>query len=133
MSGISDPIADLLTRIRNGISSQLRYVDVDTSNLKVSIVKILKEQGYISNFLVKQDGCIGKMRIFLKYGNGRNPVIQGLKRISKPGLRCYIRHNRIPKVLGGMGIAILSTSQGILAGHDARRKKVGGELLCYVW
>ncbi len=133
MSGVSDPIADLLTRLRNAAKAKLRYVDVSTSKIKIAIVEILKEQGYIENFLVKMDETRGKMRIFLKYGARRESIIQGLKRASKPGLRRYVSYQDIPLVLGGMGVAILSTSKGVIAGKQAYREKTGGELLCYVW
>ena len=126
----NDPIAELLTRIRNAQTAQHRYVDIMASNMRVSIVKILKERGFIENYLVNDKQK--KMRIFLKYVN-RNPVINGLKRISSPGLRKYVSVYKIPKVLDGIGIAILSTSKGIMADATAREQKVGGELLCTIW
>jgi small subunit ribosomal protein S8 len=128
---INDPIADLLTRIRNARNARHRYVDLRLSKVKLQIIKVMHEQGYIDNFLVDEER--GKTRIFLKYGDGREPVIKGLKRISSPGLRRYIGYRQIPKIYGGMGIAILSTPSGIVDGETARQKKVGGELLCYVW
>ena len=133
MSGVSDPIADLLTRLRNATSAKLRYVDIGTSKVKIAIVEILKQQGYIENYLVKKDGSRGKMRIFIKYGVKRSSVMQGLKRVSRPGLRRYVGSQELPKVLGGMGIAIISTSQGLMACSEARKRKIGGELLCYIW
>lgn len=131
---VSDPIADFLTRIRNSIKAQHRYVDVKWSKIKQNIAEILKNQGFIENFLVKQDNKQrGTMRIFLKYVDGRQPVIQGIKRVSKPGLRQYVGHEDIPHFYGGMGLSILSTSQGVMAGRDARNRNIGGELLCLVW
>ena len=130
---ISDPIADLLTRIRNSISAEHKYVDVDDSKLKLAILKILKEQGFIENFLHREALPQGVIRIFLKYVAGRRPLIKGLKRISKPGGRRYVKHQEIPRVLRGMGISILSTSQGLMIGEEARQKKLGGEVLCFIW
>ncbi len=131
---ISDPIADFLTRIRNSIKAQHRYVDIGWSKLKQNLAEILKNQGFIENYLVKQDNKNrGTIRIFLKYAEGRQPVIQGLKRISKPGLRRYIGHEDIPRFYGGLGLSIVSTSQGVMAGTEARNRKIGGELLCLVW
>lgn len=131
---MNDPIADLLTRIRNGLAAEHRYVDVRWSQLKENIVKILKESGFIENFLVKHDPTHrGTMRIFLKYTQGRKPVITGIKRMSKPGLRRYVGSTDIPHFHGGLGLSILSTSQGVIAGNVAQQRKVGGELLCLVW
>ena len=130
----SDPIADLLTRIRNAISAQHRYVDIRWSKLKQNIAEILKSQGFIDSYLVKQDNRNrGTIRVFLKYTDGRMPVIQGLRRVSKPGLRRYVGHQEIPRFYGGLGVSILSTSQGVMAGNDAKNRKLGGELLCFVW
>jgi small subunit ribosomal protein S8 len=126
-----DPIADLLTRIRNARTARHRYVDFQPSKIKVNIIKILQEQGFVDNFLVDDEA--GKGRVFLKYAHGREPVIQGLKRVSTPGLRRYVNSKRIPKVLGGMGIAIISTPRGVMDGESARKQKLGGELLCLVW
>lgn len=128
---LNDPISDLLTRIRNAQKAQHRYVDVGFSNMKHDIVRILKEQGLVDNFLVDPEQR--RMRIHLKYDQYREPLVQGLKRISKPGLRRYVKSAEIPKVLGGMGVAILSTPIGILDGKTAREKRVGGELLCFIW
>lgn len=129
----NDPISDLLTRIRNAIQAKHRYVDVMNSRMNRYIIAILKEQGFVENFMVKEEDRHGVIRLLLKYVDGRNPVINGLTRISKPGLRKYVNHSAIPLVCGGLGISIVSTSQGVMAGHEARRNKVGGELLCYVW
>lgn len=131
---MSDPIADFLTRIRNAIKAGHRYVDMSWSKMLQSISEILKNQGFIENYLVKVDeNKRGKIRIFLKYAQGRRPVIQGLKRVSKPGLRRYVKSSDIPKFYGGMGLSILSTSKGVIAGLDAVKSEVGGELLCLVW
>jgi small subunit ribosomal protein S8 len=128
---LHDPISDLLTRIRNAKLAEHRFVDLNLSKAILSIAKILKEQGLIENYLVNEEHR--KMRIFLKYSDGRESVIQGLKRISCPGLRRYVGYKKIPRVLGGMGIAILSTPKGIVDGETARKLQVGGELLCLVW
>ena len=131
---ISDPIADFLTRIRNALKAQHRYVDIGWSKLKQNIADILKNQGFIEGYLVKHDNKNrGTIRIFLKYGEGRQPVIQGIKRVSKPGLRQYVGYQDIPKFFGGMGLSIVSTSRGVMAGSDAKDLKIGGELLCLVW
>lgn len=131
---ISDPIADFLTRIRNAIKAQHRYVDIDWSKMKQNLAEILKNQGFVENFLVKHDNKNrGTIRIFLKYADGRHPVIQGLKRVSKPGLRQYVGHQDIPRFYGGLGLSIISTSQGVMAGSEAKDRKIGGELLCLVW
>lgn len=133
MSTTNDPISDLLTRIRNSVHAKHRFVDVMNSRMNRYIVAILKDQGFIENFMIKEDGVHGVIRILLKYVEGRNSVIHGLTRISKPGLRKYVNHDAIPLVCGGLGISIVSTSKGVMVGHDARRNKVGGELLCFVW
>ena len=130
----NDPVADLLTRIRNAAKAQHRYVDINWSKLKENVAKILKTYGFIENYMVKKDqNSRGTLRIMLKYANDRQPVISGLKRISKPGLRRYVGHSDIPKFYGGLGVSILSTSKGVMAGKDAANEKVGGELLCVVW
>jgi small subunit ribosomal protein S8 len=129
----SDPIADFLTRIRNATSARHRFVDIRWSKLKQNVAEILKNQGFIENYLVKQDNKNrGTIRVFLKY-EGREPVLKGLTRMSKPGLRHYIRHQDIPMFYGGLGVSILSTSQGVMSGYDAHKKGIGGELLCLVW
>lgn len=131
---MNDPIADFLTRIRNACKAQHRYIDVDWSKIKQYIAEILKEQGFIENYLVKQDSqSRGTIRVFLKYSMGRSSVIQGLKRVSKPGLRKYVKHDEIPTFFGGMGVSILSTSEGVIGGQEARKRKIGGELICMVW
>jgi len=129
---VNDPVADFLTRIRNSTQALHRYTDVTWSKMNQNLAEILKNQGYIENYLVKQDKGRGTMRIFLKY-EGRQPVIQGLKRASKPGLRRYVGHTDIPHFYGGLGLSILSTSQGVISGNEASKRKIGGELLCLVW
>ncbi|MCH9630495.1 MAG: 30S ribosomal protein S8 [Chlamydiia bacterium] len=126
-----DPVSDLLTRIRNAKSAKHRYVDVINSRLIKEIVEVLKEAGFIENFLTSDNKRT--LRVFLKYAKNRQPVIQGLKRLSKPGLRKYVGYKRIPTVLGGLGITILSTPRGVVSGSTAKRNKAGGELLCCVW
>ena len=127
----NDPIADLLTRMRNAISARHRYVDFALSNLKINLLKVLKERGLIENYLINEENK--KARVFLKYSEGRDPLITGLRRMSSPGLRRYVKYRSIPKIDGGMGVVILSTPKGIIDGDTARKLKVGGELLCYVW
>lgn len=128
-----DPIADLLTRIRNASMANHRYVDVPWSVLNQNIVQVLRDEKFVEHYLVKQEDAKSTMRIFLRYTSTREPVIQGLKRISSPGCRRYVGYAKIPRVFNGLGISIVSTSKGVLAGSKARRDKVGGELLCYVW
>ncbi len=129
----SDPIADLLTRIRNASSAKHRYLDVSWSKMREAIVKILKENGFIAHYLVKEENKRKTMRVFLKYTSDREGVIHGLKRVSKPSLRKYIPSQKIPTVLGGMGISIVSTSKGVVDGKTARELNIGGELLCLAW
>jgi small subunit ribosomal protein S8 len=126
-----DPISDLLTRLRNALTARRRFVDLGLSRQKHEILKVLEKQGFIEHILVDEEHK--KMRVFLRYADGREPLLQGLKRISKPSLRNYIKRDEIPKISGGLGVAILSTSQGIVDGETARVKGIGGELLCYVW
>lgn len=129
----SDPIADLLTRIRNGLKGQHRFIDVRWSRLKQALAEVLKNEGFIDNYLVKSEGTQGTMRIFLKYSQGRRPVIQGLKRMSTPGRRLYVTCEDIPHFFGGLGVAIVSTPKGVMAGQEARKQRLGGEILCQVW
>lgn len=129
----SDPVADFLTRIRNGLHAKHRYCDVSWSKMKQGLAEILKKEGFIENYLVKKEGTIGTIRVFLKYTKDRHPVIQGIKRVSKPGCRRYTGHQDIKGVFGGMGLTVLSTSHGLMSGSEARSKKLGGELLCTVW
>ncbi|MFD1465958.1 30S ribosomal protein S8 [Lapidilactobacillus mulanensis] len=130
---MTDPIADYLTRIRNANMVRHDALDVPASTIKKDISEILKREGFIRDYEVTEDGKQGMIRVFLKYGANRQRVISGLKRISKPGLRSYVKADDVPKVLNGLGIAILSTSEGVLTDKEARAKNVGGEVLAYVW
>ena len=130
---ITDPIADLLTRIRNANTSKHETVDVPASNMKKAIVEILNNEGYIKGYQVIEDGKQGVIRIALKYGPKNEKVISGLKRVSKPGLRYYASADELPRVLKGLGIAIISTSKGVISDKEARKLGVGGEVICYVW
>ncbi|MCI8883612.1 MAG: 30S ribosomal protein S8 [Lachnospiraceae bacterium] len=131
---MSDPIADMLTRIRNANTAKHDTVDVPSSKMKIAIADILVNEGYIAKYDIVEDGSFNTIRITLKYGKDKNEkIITGLKRISKPGLRVYAGKNEIPKVLGGLGVAILSTNQGVITDKEARKLAVGGEVLAYVW
>ena len=130
---ITDPIADMLTRIRNANSAKQETVDVPASNMKKSIAQILLDEGYIKSFQLIDDGTQGVIRIALKYNAGKEKVISGLKRVSKPGLRVYAGADELPKVLRGLGIAIISTSKGVMTDKAARAAHVGGEVLAFVW
>ena len=130
---VSDPIADMLTRIRNGAMVRHDSVTMPASKMKLNIAKILKQEGYISGFEVSGTGAEREMKITLKYQERNKSVISGLKRMSKPGLRLYVQRNEIPRVYGGMGIAILSTSRGVVPSYKAWKQGLGGELLCYIW
>jgi small subunit ribosomal protein S8 len=130
---MTDPVADLLTRIRNGLSSKKAFVDAPSSKLKVEIAKILKEEGYILNFKVTEDSHQGTLQVDLKYTPDGRPAIDGIRRASKPSRRVYARKDEIKPVLGGLGVAILSTSRGLMTDKSARREGVGGEILCRVW
>ena len=129
----SDPIADLLTRIRNASRAEHEKVDIPASKLKVKISELLKDEGFIKNYRLIEDDKQGVLRVYLKYSDDGEPVIHGIERISRPGRRVYRGKEAIPQVLGGLGLAIVSTSQGVLSGQDAVRKGVGGEVLCQVW
>ena len=130
---ITDPVADMLTRIRNANSAKHETVDVPASNLKKAIAQILLDEGYIKSFQVVEDGTQGVIRIALKYLPGKEKVITGLRRVSKPGLRVYAGADELPKVLRGLGIAIVSTSKGVMTDKKARQAHVGGEVLAFVW
>ncbi|MBM6921122.1 30S ribosomal protein S8 [Phocea massiliensis] len=130
---ITDSIADLLTRIRNANTAKHDTVDVPASNMKKSIAQILVDEGYIKSFQVIDDGKQGIIRITLKYGENKTPVISGLRRVSKPGLRIYSGSEEMPKVMKGLGIAIVSTSKGVMTDRKARQENVGGEVLAFVW
>ncbi len=130
---MTDPIADMLTRIRNAQKAKFRRVDIPASRVKKAIAELLLREGYVRSVKFIDEGPQGVIRIYIKYTEEKAPVIEGIKRVSRPGLRIYAAKNEIPKVLGGYGTAILSTSRGILTGHEARMMGVGGEVLCKVW
>ena len=130
---ISDPIADMLTRIRNAIMAQHDFVLVPTSRMKLSIARILKEEGFIRNYEVLRDKPQRVIKVYLKYSDKNQSVLSGLERVSKPGLRVYTQRKEIPRVYGGAGIAIISTPKGVMTGQQAWRQEIGGELLCYIW
>ena len=130
---ITDPIADMLTRIRNANSAKHETVDVPASNMKKAIAEILNNEGYIKSYQIIEDGKQGVIRITLKYGNNKEKVISGLKRVSKPGLRIYAGAEELPRVLKGLGIAIVSTSKGVMTDKEARKLNIGGEVLAFVW
>ena len=131
---MSDPIADMLTRIRNANTAKHDTVDIPASKMKIAIADILVNEGYITKYDIVEDGAFKTIRVTLKYGADKNEkVISGLKRISKPGLRFYVNSEEIPKVLGGLGIAIISTNKGVITDKEARKLGVGGEVLCFVW
>ncbi len=133
MGVVTDPIADLLTRIRNANSAGHDSLEVSASKMKLEIVKILQREGFIRRYEYIRDKPADRIRIYLKYGPKRERVLTNLKRISKPGRRVYVKADEIPRVMGGLGIAILSTDQGVITDKQARKARVGGELLCYVW
>lgn len=130
---MNDPIADMLTRIRNAQIARHEQVLMPASNMKKAIAKILLDEGYIKGVDFIDDGLQGQIKITIKYAQGKQPVIKGLKRISKPGLRVYAKSDEIPKVLGGLGVAIVSTSKGVMSDKEARKTGIGGEVLAYVW
>jgi len=130
---LTDPVADFLTRIRNGIRARQQKVDVPASKLKLEIARILKEEGFISNFKATEEEGRKVLRVYLKYGNNNEAAISRLQRVSSPGCRVYVGHNEIPRVLGGMGINILTTPRGVMTGREARKQGVGGEILCEIW
>ncbi len=130
---MTDPIADMLTRIRNANTAGHETVEIPASNIKKSIAEILLNEGYISKYEVIDDNKQGIIKIEMKYGAGKERVISGIKKISKPGLKVYAKANEVPKVLGGLGIAIISTSKGVISDKEARKLGVGGEVICYVW
>ena len=130
---VTDTIADMLTRIRNANSMRYQEVSIPASNLKISLAKILKDEGFIEDYKVVDENVQGTILITLKYGKNKERVIIGLKRISKPGLRVYAKSEEVPKVLNGLGIAIISTSHGVMTDKEARKQNLGGEVLCYIW
>lgn len=130
---MSDPLADMLTRIRNGVMAHFDSVEMPLSKIKVGVAKVLKQEGYINDYHVSDEGVQGTLKIDLKYGPNNEKVITGIRRVSKPGLRQYMKADRIPKVMSGLGVAILTTSQGIITDRQAKSMNIGGELLCEVW
>ena len=130
---MTDPVADMITRIRNGVRAKQPRVDIPSSKLKVEIARILKQEGYVSNFKVTEDNKQNVLRVYLKYGPGMERVITDLQRVSRPGCRIYCGKDQIPRVYGGLGINILSTSRGLMTGRTAAREGVGGEILANVW
>ena len=130
---MTDPIADMLTRIRNANTVGHETVEIPASKMKKAIAEILKEEGYITDFDVIEDDKQGMIKVTMKYGSNKERVISGIKKISKPGLKVYAKANEVPKVLGGLGIAIISTSKGIVSDKEARKLGVGGDVICYVW
>jgi small subunit ribosomal protein S8 len=130
---MTDPVADMLTRIRNAVTSRHEYVNIPASKMKVAIADVLRKEGYIRDFELKDEGVRKLMRLELNYTGKKEPVLSGLQRVSKPGLRVYVQKREIPRVYGGLGMAILSTPQGVMTGQDAWRRSIGGEVICYVW
>jgi small subunit ribosomal protein S8 len=130
---MTDPIADLLTRLRNAIERRHAYVMVPSSKMKVAILKVLEDEGYIDGFTMIEDGARPTIRVRLRYAEGREPVLTHIERVSKPGRRVYTKRRDIPLVLSGMGLTILTTPKGVMSGRQARREQVGGEILCHVW
>ena len=130
---MTDPIADMLTRIRNAVNARHENVSVPASKLKMAIADVLRREGFIENFEVVEEGPKRSLKVRLRYTGKREPMLSGLQRVSKPGLRVYVQKGEIPRVYGGLGVAILSTPQGVMTGQDAWRRKIGGEVLCYIW
>jgi|SRR3954469_4930724 len=130
---MTDPIADMLTRIRNGIQARHPAVEMPTSKMKVAIAEVLKDEGYIKGYSLSGEGTKKMLKVELRYVGKSEPVLSGIKRISKPGLRVYAGSGEIPQVFGGLGVAVLSTSRGVMSGGQARRQRIGGEVLCHVW
>ncbi len=130
---VSDVIGDMLTKIRNASSSYHLVTEIPSSKMKLEIIKILLEEGYIKDYEIEKNPVQDRIKIYLKYGPNKQRVVTGIRRISKPGLRVYAKKDEIPRVLGGLGISIISTSKGVLSGRNARKLGVGGEVICYVW
>jgi len=130
---MTDPVADLLTRIRNASRAEHEKVDIPVSKLKLRVVEVLKSEGFIKSFRVIEEAKPGTLRVYLKYGPANEKIISGIVRVSKPGRRIYTSYKDVPWVLSGMGIAILTTPKGVMTGEQARRERVGGEVLCYIW
>jgi small subunit ribosomal protein S8 len=131
--GMTDPIADMLTRIRNASMAKLGKIEMPASNLKSNIARVLKDEGYIKGYKVQKDNKQGLLKITLKYDEQKESVIDGIQRVSRPGSRVYVRGDRVPKIINGYGIAILSTSKGLMVDREARKEKIGGEILCKIW
>lgn len=131
--GMTDPIADMLTRIRNANLAKQEKVDIPSSNLKLELARVLKEEGYIKNFKLLKDRKQGIVRVYMKYSSEEMRVITGLKRVSSPGNRVYVGADEIPRVMGGLGVAIISTSRGMMVDRESRKKNIGGEVICYIW
>ena len=130
---MTDPIADMLTRIRNAVTAKHEYVNIPASKMKQAIADVLQREGFIQGYDVQDEGPRKLLRVRLNYTGKKEPVLSGLQRVSKPGLRVYVQKREIPRVYGGLGIAILSTPQGVMSGQDAWRRSIGGEVICYVW
>jgi small subunit ribosomal protein S8 len=130
---LTDPVADFLTRVRNGLAADRTEVEIPASKLKVELSRILKEQGYITDYAVEPTAVGQVIKVQLRYTEARQPVITGIERVSRPGRRRYVNNGDVPRVMGGMGTAILSTSSGVMTGHEAKSKGVGGEVVAYVW
>jgi len=130
---MNDPLADMLTRIRNGVMAGFDVVEIPLTKIKVNVAKVLKQEGYINDYMVINEGIQGTLKIVFKYGPNKEKVINGIRRFSKPGLRQYRKADRIPIVMSGLGVAILSTSHGVITDREARRLNIGGEVLCEVW
>lgn len=133
MSTVTDPIADFLIQVRNASFAEHEKVDIPASKLKVRLAEIMKEEGFIKNFRLVEDSKQGILRIYLRYGPDQERVISGMKRVSRPGRRIYVAADKVPSVLGGIGVAILSTPRGLLTDRESRKERVGGEVLCYLW
>jgi small subunit ribosomal protein S8 len=131
--GMTDPIADMLTRIRNANLAKQEKVDIPSSNLKLELARVLKEEGYIKNFKLLKDRKQGIVRVYMKYSPEEFRVINGLKRVSRPGNRVYVGADDIPRVMGGLGVAIISTSRGVMVDRVSRQRNIGGEIICYIW
>jgi small subunit ribosomal protein S8 len=129
----TDPIADMLTRIRNALMARHDFTNVPASKVKIALAETLKKEGFVRDYEVSQDGVRRTIRVHLAYTDKREPTITGIQRISKPGLRVFVQRREVPRVYGGLGIAIISTSQGLLTGGEARKRRLGGEVVCYVW
>jgi small subunit ribosomal protein S8 len=133
MARVNDPISDLLTRVRNANSAFHEQVDIPHSKIKEELVKLMKKEGFIKDYQVIQTDAQGVLRVFLKFNEGRERTIAGLKRISKPGMRVYVEREEIPKIFGGLGTVVMSTSKGIMTGRQARKNGLGGEVMAYIW